>query len=164
MPLLLGGQVHLRRHLPFRPRCWNKAGSAYATDPTSCASCTRPTKKCFRDLANWCTPLNKTCSIHSTPKKQDGSFYKRKPADIYGWAPMVPDGARLLISFHKGGLEKLLPFDLTDANVWLLRAPRMQILRVYDGDFMRLFFKSTWATLFLPWKEFVKKGTPTEYA
>ena len=30
---------------------------------------------------------------------------------------MVPDGARLLISFHKGGFEKLLPIDLTDANV-----------------------------------------------
>ncbi len=44
---------------------------------------------------------------------------------------MVPDGARLLISFHKGSFEKLLPIDLTDANVWLLRAPRVQILRVF---------------------------------
>ena len=50
VPSLLGGQMHLWRHLPLRPRCWDKA-SAYATDPTSCACYTRPTKKCFRDLA-----------------------------------------------------------------------------------------------------------------
>ena len=101
----------------------------------------------FRDLATWCTPLNKTCSVYSTPKKQDGFFYKRKPADIYVGPPWFLTELVYWYLSIRGASRSFFPL------IWL-----MQMF----GFFVHLGCK--FFEFFLPWKEFVKRGTPTEYA